>query len=390
MHDHLPSRELGAKTFKDLVTAIDAGDCEGFQSILRDEHFNLNSSVLTKFMFIATMTPHCDVDILQLLHSHGADVNAKNQEGFYHRLLKEQCIPGWSLATAAFLTGNLRKLQWLIRTGMDVDLQQYWGCIPLSIALFSENKNENFRDILSKAGCDGFTGHRFGRRSKNCICSLRTWGESEKEMMSLIIKTGVDDKGLVISDFFPLEDMVTGEEAENTVTLLLAQGARMGRTLHAAVVFNRPLIGTLLINGAMPTLISIRIDYDLSRGRYLPPCANANSQHAHTVSPFTLSLISGDVRTARQFLDIWFLSTHDILFGERLRKVKTVLEKRHREDSLGFLEEVTSSPWPLHQLSFITVSTLVGFQKGRENRVEQLPLPRKIKDQLKVWLFDSQ
>ncbi|XP_059174817.1 putative ankyrin repeat protein RF_0381 [Physella acuta] len=99
-------------------------------------------------------------------------------------------------------------------------------------------------------------------------------------------------------------------------------------------------------------------------------------------SPFCASLICGSINVARFLNEIWFLTHYDIsrlAYNELLRKS---LESNQFNDCLEFLDEYSSQPMSLQKLSFVAVSSAVGADAGRKERIQRLPIPNTFKDKL--------
>lgn len=63
-------------------------------------------------------------------------------------------------------------------------------------------------------------------------------------------------------------------------------------------------------------------------------------------------------------------------------ELKESLEKSKLSECLDFLDEYSSQPMSLQKLSFVAVSSAVGADTGRRERVGKLPIPNTFKEKL--------
>ncbi|CAL1543867.1 unnamed protein product [Lymnaea stagnalis] len=103
---------------------------------------------------------------------------------------------------------------------------------------------------------------------------------------------------------------------------------------------------------------------------------------AKNVSPFCFALLCNEVKLARYFSDIWYLTNSDVTALAHDKNVRLHLESNHHNESLKFLEEFSSQPMSLQKLCFVAVSTSIGTGPDRERKIRDLPLPNRFKDKL--------
>ncbi|CAL1543868.1 unnamed protein product [Lymnaea stagnalis] len=104
---------------------------------------------------------------------------------------------------------------------------------------------------------------------------------------------------------------------------------------------------------------------------------------AKNVSPFCFALLCNEVKLARYFSDIWYLTNSDVTSLAQDEIIRLRLECQHLNESLKFLEEFSSQPMSLQTLCFVAVSTSIGTGPDREQKIRDLPLPNKFKDKLR-------
>jgi len=131
-----------------------------------------------------------------------------------------------------------------------------------------------------------------------------------------------------------------------------------------------------LDKGAMPSLLCYNcIHYyychDLTQTKYETTLA----------SPLMVALMVNDVKACKLFTSLRFLNMKDLYFR---REYMEALRSRHSQpmprDTL--IRQYYSSPWSLQTLSFVHVSTMLGYRSDRKERVSALTLPNRFKREL--------
>lgn len=101
-----------------------------------------------------------------------------------------------------------------------------------------------------------------------------------------------------------------------------------------------------------------------------------------TASPLMVSLLCGYIHVAIFLDDIWFLTSSDVSTLAYKKDMRELLVANRFSECLEFLDEYRSQPMSLQKLSFIVVSSALGNEPGREERVQELKTPSKINDAL--------
>ncbi|CAL1533341.1 unnamed protein product, partial [Lymnaea stagnalis] len=98
------------------------------------------------------------------------------------------------------------------------------------------------------------------------------------------------------------------------------------------------------------------------------------------VSPLSVALFMNNVRLARHFIDIWYLTQSDLCNLSRNRSIINLMDKNGNSECASLLRE--SQPLPLTLLSFTVVSTSVGVGHDRAERIKATQLPCVLKERL--------
>ncbi|KAK6983468.1 ankyrin repeat and KH domain-containing protein 1 [Biomphalaria glabrata] len=99
------------------------------------------------------------------------------------------------------------------------------------------------------------------------------------------------------------------------------------------------------------------------------------------VSPLAVSLILDSVDFFRYFCENWYLTKSDIKILSRNKRIIHFLQQR-RTKALSYLKQVSRQPMRLELLCFITVSSALGSDRGRRERVHNSKLPVLFQDML--------
>ncbi|CAG5123492.1 unnamed protein product, partial [Candidula unifasciata] len=286
-----------------------------------------NNKGLTALMAAAAFER---TDLIRELLCHGADVNIEDNHGdtvLFH-YLSSDCEPEQKL------------LLEFVHAGIDVNRHNKDGLSPLMVA------------------------------AKNCLPSA----------LVVLLDSGADVNAVSVKDetktalsLVPINFSLCTESAL-CIETLLDKGA------DASYVNPRFLPELILTfrDDYIPKLISCGLcpsDFQL----HDPETSGVNV--LSTVSPLCLALLVGNVLLAQYFVDNLFLTKSDVssLSSSGLRDF---LHRKKQQDCVNFLDTITEQPWSLFHLALVAVSSAVGTSPGRENQVNALPLPEKMKHKL--------
>ena len=85
-----------------------------------------------------------------------------------------------------------------------------------------------------------------------------------------------------------------------------------------------------------------------------------NTALGRCLSPLAAALLRGSLSIARFLANKWFLAKADLVGCELLGILRAVLDNAYKFDSVEFLDEYTSQPMSLLQMSFVVVSSQLG------------------------------
>ena len=85
-----------------------------------------------------------------------------------------------------------------------------------------------------------------------------------------------------------------------------------------------------------------------------------NTALGRCLSPLAAALLRGSLSIARFLANKWFLAKADLVGCELLVILRAVLDNASKFDSVEFLDEYTSQPMSLLQMSFVVVSSQLG------------------------------
>uniref|UniRef100_A0A2C9M837 SOCS box domain-containing protein n=1 Tax=Biomphalaria glabrata TaxID=6526 RepID=A0A2C9M837_BIOGL len=267
-----------------------------------------------------------NVSLVKLFLESHANVNAEDSYGNTPLMLT---LKKWGYLK------NVVKL--LIAFGADVNKKDHSGKSPLWLA--AEKLNTTILSLLLDANAD-----------------LDQDDRRQKSVLSIVL-----DKS------FP------SEEIQQTAIKLLEHGANVEFVrrdiIHNLIASNNDgiLIQKLIKSGIWPT------DISLTRRFFGWP--------ETSVSPLAVSLILDSLDFASYFINNWYLTKSDVKILSRNEDILTYLEQR-KSRALPYLKEVSRQPMKLELLCFITVSSALGSDGNRRQRVLNSELPASLQNQL--------
>ncbi|KAI8746555.1 ankyrin repeat and KH domain-containing protein 1 [Biomphalaria glabrata] len=296
-------------------------------------------------------------DCAKTLLEHGADVNVTCDTGRtpLHRALKDVGFVKLLLESQANVnaedsSGNtpllltLKKcgcsvdvVKLLIAFGADVNKKDHSGKSPLWLA--AENLNTTVLQLLLDANAD-----------------LDQDDKRQKSVLSMV-----------------LDNWPPSEEIQQTAIKLIEHGANADFVrrdiIHHLIAAGNDgiLIQKLIKSGIWPTDISLR-------RRFF-------GWTETSVSPLAVSLILDSLDFSRYVIDNWYLTKSDVKILSRNDDILTYLEQRESR-ALPYLKEVSRQPMKLELLCFITVSSALGSDRSRSQRVHDSKLPASMQNQL--------
>ncbi|XP_055893012.1 ankyrin repeat and KH domain-containing protein mask-1-like [Biomphalaria glabrata] len=347
-----------------------------------DEHENtaLTQSVRNK----------CGLKVLKYLLDRGADVNQKDSYGstalhfaaFYEKrdfvafLLKHGALVNVKRCDGCTplheAVEDVDKVKILLENQADVNAKDEDGDTPLTLAVKNYGDSDDVVKLLIASGSDVNHRNKFGM-SPLWLAAERLFPECLVVLIRAKADLGHDDNqqksalSIVLDHFFPLE------EVQQTATLLIEHGASAEFVkpdiIHRLIAAgnNGLLIQKLMTSGVCPS------DIVLNKTIFNWP--------ETSLSPLAVSLILDNADFVCYFFKNWFLTKSDIKILSRNKKIMSYLQQRESK-SLSYLKEVSRQPMRLELLCFITVSSALGSDRGRRQRVNNSELPVPIQDKL--------
>ncbi|KAI8746585.1 serine/threonine-protein phosphatase 6 regulatory ankyrin repeat subunit B [Biomphalaria glabrata] len=328
--------------------------------------------------------------VLKYLLDMGADVNRRNKDGL----------------TALHVASAENKFDCakaLLKYGADVNLKCNAGCSPLHnamqnerlVALFLEyNANVNATDdlgntplLLAVKRFEGpvklvklliASGSDVNHKDHSGMSALLVAAEKlNTSIMTLLLDAkadfGQDDLPQKLAQSRVLDTWFPSEQVQQTAMIPIDHGTRADLVrrdiIHRLIAAGTDgiLIQKLIKAGVCPTEI------DITKTLLCWPVTS--------VSPLTVSLILDSLDFVRFFIENWYLTKSDIKILSRNEDILTYLELRETR-AISYLKEVSRQPMRLELLCFITVSSALGSDRGRRQRVHNSKLPAVVQNQL--------
>ncbi|KAK6983592.1 ankyrin repeat and KH domain-containing protein 1 [Biomphalaria glabrata] len=329
-------------------------------------------------------------DVLKYLLDKGVNINKKENEGL----------------TALHFAAKYHKFdlaEVLLKYGALVNLKSCDGCTPLHhavrdlhiVKLFLENRaNVNSEDDLG-----------------NTPLSLASKFSGDRvNVVQLLISYGSDVNHKNISGMSPLWlaaqnlntkcfELLLNAKADlgpdqlqqkSALSILLnkwlpsEQAQRMAETLidhGASAEFVRPdVIHRLIASGNDGTLVQKLMKAGICPTVLVLKKTIFNWPET-SISPLAVSLILDSVDFTHYIINNWYLTKSDIKILSRNKEILNCLEK-HKTKTLPYLQEVSQQPMRLELLSFITISSALGSNRDRHQRVRNSRLPVPFQDKL--------
>ncbi|XP_055891865.1 ankyrin-2-like [Biomphalaria glabrata] len=330
------------------------------------------------------------VEVLKYLLDKGADVNQQN------------CLGLTALHNAAE-SHKLDFLEVLLKRGAPVNLKNYKGQTPLHLAVRDVNTVRFFLENQANVNAEDFF--------RDTPLSLATARHGDLwEVVQLLIASGSDINHRNTSGMSPvwlaaenynlkclqllidakadlgpnyqqkksalsilLNELSPSKEKQHTATMLLEHGA-------SVEFVKRDIIHRLIAAGSDGTLIQRLIKIGFCPTDILLKCTIFNWPET-SVSPLAVSFIVDSVDIARFFVDNWYLTKSDIKILSRKKNIMSCSQLSETR-ALSYLKEVSRQPMKLELLCFITVSSALGSDQGRRQRVLNSKLPVLFKEKL--------
>ncbi|XP_059144915.1 putative ankyrin repeat protein RF_0381 [Physella acuta] len=259
----------------------------------------------------------------RFLIQHGVDVNSRDKDGNTALM--------YSIALGQ---ASMELCETLLSVGAEVNLANHANQTALMLSIVSDHADSGV----------------------SWCCDY--WSASEKFRVSyLLLEVGSD----------PVVDMIRKE-------YLLSFYMGFSDNFLNWVIERKQVLRLMVCNGIVPSFIQGHENFN----RNFP---------TELYSPLMFALQSGQVDIVKYLIVNCCVSTTDLrVMNSRCRKSMTKhsmhLYNRIPVESRKVLDDVTSQPWPLVKLCFVTVSTLIGLRPGREERLRRTRLPNVLQRML--------
>ncbi|KAI8746522.1 serine/threonine-protein phosphatase 6 regulatory ankyrin repeat subunit B [Biomphalaria glabrata] len=339
----------------------------------------------------ASVNKGLDLLVLKYLLDMGADVkNRRNKDGL----------------TALHLAAADSKYfcaKTLLEYGADVNLKCNAGCSPLHYAVGNTPLVTLFLEYQANVNATDDNGNtplliavkRFGGPEdiiKLLIASGSDVNHKNHSGMSALLLAAeklntsimaflLDVKAEFNQDDLPqkltlsrvLDTWFPSEQVKQTAMILIDHGTSADLVkqviIHRLIAIGNDgiLIQKLMKSGVCPTDIVLKRTYP--------------GWPETSVSPLAVSLILDRVDFACYFIENWYLTRSDVKLLSRNIAILSYLEQC-KCNALPYLEKVSRQPMRLELLCFIAVSSALGSDRDRRQRVHNSKLPAVVQNQL--------
>lgn len=347
-----------------------------------------------------------NITLLKLLIQYGADVNAVDMEG---DSVLTYCMKRNNSSNAVFLIRNTQTKEFL-------DMPNKYGVTPLmhavrfgdinivrellvhisnldsvdndgnnallhAIDILQDNDDKTLLIVkaLIKAACN--VNHQNEEGISPLILATNRYKPS---VIKMLLKAGarvnetskVDTRKTALSYFSPPSE-VTDKEFKMCLSYFIERGACLSylhpTTFHRILLLNdADLIYRIFTSGSGPMCMNSCNYFSLV----------LSNKPYFKATPLNTALADGNVGLARGIINNIFLTVSDVYTLPYNHIFRRYLDARKYKQCLNILNEVSRQPLSLYQLAFVTVSTMLGTQPGRTERVNVLEIPGIVKDAL--------
>ncbi|KAK6983560.1 ankyrin repeat and KH domain-containing protein 1 [Biomphalaria glabrata] len=264
----------------------------------------------------------------------------------YGANLEDTDVNGFTPLTASVKKGlGVAVLKYLLEKGADVNRRNKNGLTALHIAVMTEQFD--CAEALLKYSADV---------NLNCYVTGDSGQDEIREMSALSIV---------------LDQWIPSQKVQRMASILIDQGAST-ELVRLDIIHRLIAAGTdgILIQKLMKSGICPK-DIIVNRSLWLKT----------SVSPLAFALILDRLDFAKYFLENWYLTGLDIKILCRDEQILRCLKLR-KSQALPYLKEVSRQPMRLELLCFIKVSSALGSDHGRRQRVHNSELPVVVQNHL--------
>ncbi|XP_059174822.1 putative ankyrin repeat protein RF_0381 [Physella acuta] len=332
--------------------------------------------------------------VLRSLLQAGADVNNQNNDGE-------------SALHLAVCCKSILNAKVLLESKSDIDLKTKDGKTPLFYAILERYLNMIILLVENNANVN--CENNIGNTPLLFLCSDYV---NDVDVIKMLINYGACVNHHNNKGYTPLM-VAAKKQSFDILKILCESGAEINSvnekeketalSILLDMPYNRNIVLYLIAKGADCSCVSPAIIHQLivkkefSSLKHIialglgpaeitpesfDPGAYDNTSKPKLASPFVVSLSKGYVKTARFLNDIWFLTLSDVSNNAFYKQFRSLLVENELIERLEFLDEYLYQPMSLQKLSFVVVSSAVGSDAGRKERVAKLQIPKMLQDKL--------
>lgn len=395
-HTDLSKKMSSAPT---LVTAVSDLDLPSLHAVIETIKNCGDSSIIQQqlghalnyILYDEKAKEHDDVKLqcVKLLIDSGANVNLRSPNG--HTLLSlsilhSQCdeiirclleagsevnstgpIVGETPLLLAAQFDRHGVIRMMSQYNLNMNKRDNYGITAVMIASMVDASVETVK-LLIELGVDLNIRNEKDLTVLMLMCGYRYFTE---DLLTMMIRAGADISLVNESGSTALLIAVRHKNTSMCNALIKA-GASMERELHAAINSSlTEVVYTMLRYGAMPVLCS--------------PTSNPNLVQISQISPLFAAFLAEkkDLSLIRHLISIHFFNEFDLCLRHDFKAMlKYHLESESEYECLGLADSVYSQPLSLWTLSFVKISTCVGFQSNRRLNLSHTGLPNSLQDKL--------
>ncbi|XP_055891224.1 ankyrin repeat domain-containing protein 50-like [Biomphalaria glabrata] len=358
-----------------LIRAVELGNIELIQLLL-DAGADIDGVHDNKTPLMSTI----HIEVINFLLSKGANVNLRtNTTPLINAISWDYLAADQRLNPKEMEEQLLLSIETFLKNGAVLEDTDDYGCTAL-IASVQSSLGVAVLKYLVEKGAD------VNRRNKNDWTALHIAVMTKQfDCAETLLKYGADVN---------LNCYVTGDSGQDEIreksalSIVLDQWLPCKKVQQMALVLidqgastelvRRDIIHRLIAAGNDGILIQ-----KLMKSGICPKdiIVKNNIWLETSVSPLAFSLILDRLDFVQYFFENWYLTGSDINILSRNENILSYLQQRNSE-VLPYLKEVSRQPMKLELLCFIKVSSALGSDQGRRQRVHNSELPVVVQDQL--------
>ncbi|GFR98468.1 LOW QUALITY PROTEIN: ankyrin repeat protein [Elysia marginata] len=320
-----------------------------------------------------------------LLLRHGADINHSN------------LMTKTPLMIAAALDRNLYVFKLLLASGPDVNAQDLNGNTALHVAVESRGEDK-LKDLVSNGADMGMINS--DNRNPLMLAFIKLRCRIIKALLELGAKPDIQsspnvahpnslDNILLKFSFNDNHDFLSYDLFLDCLEVLLKAGC----SLHGALQSNiDKFLCTAIFENKYKT-VQLLVQSGVAPNRhsvsYLPGKAmfilDSHFVCDGNASPLCTAILANRPKIISLLAQAFFLHPHDVQILQHPRiveRLESFLLEWPDKDSSTLQEDLFPKNWSLYKWSKLAVLNAVGYGEGRAQRVEALPIPQRMKDNL--------